>query len=169
MSGKANLSETDTYMLWGRAAGRCEFAGCNKILYRDTYSMKPLNLADRAHIVARKAGAARGNAEKSAELVSDPRNVMLLCKDCHKRIDTNENDFSIELLQDMKAKHERRIELQTGFTENNKSFMITYAANVGNLRNPIDCQSAAMSMKANGLESVQPKGWHIIMGGEHLR
>ena len=141
MSGKVNLSETDTYMLWGRAAGRCEFAGCNKILYRDTYSMKPLNLADRAHIVARKAGAARGDAEKSAELVADPRNVMLLCKDCHKRIDTNKNDFPIELLMDMKNRHERRIELQTGFTENNKSFIITYVANVGNLRNLQKCYS----------------------------
>ncbi len=165
MSGKVNLSETNTYMLWGRAAGRCEFAGCNKILYRDTYSMKPLNLADRAHIVARKVSAARGDAEKSAELVANPGNVMLLCKDCHKRIDTNENDFPIELLLDMKAKHERRIELQTGFTENNKSFMITYAANVGNLRNPIDCQSAAMSMKRYGRVPAEPHPIDLSLSG----
>ena len=165
MPGKTNLTDTDTHLLWGRAAGRCEFDGCNKVLHRDTYSLKPLNLADRAHIVARKKGAARGDAVKSAKLVSDIRNIILLCKDCHKRVDTHEDAFPIDLLLAMKAKHEARIELQTGFAESNKSHMVTYAVNVGDLRNPIDCQFAAMSMNRNGKIPAEPHPIDLSLSG----
>ena len=165
MSGKVNLSDTDTYLLWGRAAGRCEFDGCNKILHRDTYDTKSLNLADRAHIVARKSGAARGDTEKSVELVSSPENVILLCKDCHKRVDSHETDYPIDMLLAMKAKHEARIELQTGFSDENRSHMITYAANVGELRNPIDCMAAAMSMNRNGHGVAEPRPIDLSLSG----
>lgn len=169
MSEKANLSTIETFLLWGRAAGRCEFDGCNKILHRDAYDLRPLNLADRAHITARSEGGPRGDTTRSPELADDIRNVMLLCKECHKRIDTNPGDFPEEMLIGMKSKHEARVELTTGFADNNKSYMITYAANVGHIRNPIDCQSAAMSMIRNGKSPAEPNAIDLSLIGSTLK
>ena len=35
--------------LWGRAAGRCQFNGCNKILYRSSVTQEQGNFSDEAH------------------------------------------------------------------------------------------------------------------------
>ena len=78
MAGKVYLSESDTYMLWGRAAGRCEFDGCNKISHRDCLDLQTLNLAERAHIIARSPKGPRGSVKKSKTFVDNIDNVMLL-------------------------------------------------------------------------------------------
>ena len=38
--------------LWGKAAGRCEYEGCNKLLYQDEVTSENINRAFVAHIVA---------------------------------------------------------------------------------------------------------------------
>ena len=78
MAGKVNLSESDTYMLWGRAAGRREFDGCNKILHMDCLDLQTLNLAERAHIIARSPKGPRGSVKKLKTFVDNIDNVMLL-------------------------------------------------------------------------------------------
>ena len=49
-------------MLWGRAAGRCEFEGCNQELYKSRVTQEPVNIAQKAHITpsAPRARAAIG-------------------------------------------------------------------------------------------------------------
>ena len=46
--------------LWARAAGRCEFRGCNKLLYKDDLTQKRSNLAIISHIVAFSPDGPRG-------------------------------------------------------------------------------------------------------------
>ena len=41
-------------LLWGVAAGRCEFKGCNKPLYKHDVTGITENLAEQAHIYAVK-------------------------------------------------------------------------------------------------------------------
>ena len=52
-------------MLWGRAAGRCEFQGCNQELYKSRVTQEPVNIAEKAHIYAfSSAGPARQYASR---------------------------------------------------------------------------------------------------------
>ena len=37
-------------MLWGKAAGRCEFAGCNQPLWKSPVTQEQVNIAENAHI-----------------------------------------------------------------------------------------------------------------------
>ena len=39
-------------MLWGKAAGRCEFNGCNKPLWKSSVTQEQVNIAQKAHIYA---------------------------------------------------------------------------------------------------------------------
>ena len=49
-------------MLWGKAAGRCEFAGCNKALWKSPVTQEQVNIAQKAHIYSFGDGGPRGNA-----------------------------------------------------------------------------------------------------------
>ena len=46
--------------LWGRAAARCEFNGCNKLLYKHRLTEEPVNLAEMAHVYSFSEKGPRG-------------------------------------------------------------------------------------------------------------
>lgn len=101
--------------LWARAAGRCEFRGCNKLLYVDDLTKKRSNLAVVSHIVASAPEGPRGDPERSPELAQDIRNLILTCREHGKVVDDNDkvDDYPEELLQEFKQEHETRIRLLT--------------------------------------------------------
>ena len=60
-------------------------------------------------------------------------NLLLLCHDCHKKIDAAKNGgrYSDKLLRQWKANHERRIATVTGIEPSKKSCVVIYGANIG--------------------------------------
>jgi hypothetical protein len=40
--------------LWGRAAGRCEFAGCNKPLWKSSVTSEQVNIAQKESVEAER-------------------------------------------------------------------------------------------------------------------
>ena len=75
-------------IVWARAAGRCQFAGCNKLLIGDLVSGNPnLNTAYIAHIVSDAPKGPRGNPVDLACLSKSPKNLMLMCDPHHREID----------------------------------------------------------------------------------
>ena len=46
--------------LWGRAAGRCQFSGCNRLLYKSSVTQESVNLAQKAHIYSFSEKGPRG-------------------------------------------------------------------------------------------------------------
>lgn len=101
--------------LWARAAGRCQFRGCNKLLIGDLISGKRTGkFGYIAHIVADEAGGPRGDAVRSPQLAQDIDNLMLMCPVHHKAIDVDYlADYPEDVLLAMKAEHEDRIEIVT--------------------------------------------------------
>ena len=45
-----SISVTAQNLLWGRSAGRCEFAGCNKPLWKSSVTQEGVNIGQKAHI-----------------------------------------------------------------------------------------------------------------------
>lgn len=95
-------------MLWGRAAHRCSFADCRKFLEMDDGLVsEPSLIGDVAHIVAEKIKGPRGDSTLSLEERHAYGNLILLCKDHHKLIDDNPEEFTAHRLKQIKNSHEQ--------------------------------------------------------------
>jgi SMODS-associated and fused to various effectors sensor domain len=126
--------------LWGKAAGRCEFAGCNQILWKSPVTQEPVNIAEKAHIYSFTGAGPRGNSGISIDILNSIENLMLVCHGCHRKIDQKRDGgrYSVRLLQQMKEEHERRIERVTGISPERTSHVLLYGANIGEHSSPLN-------------------------------
>lgn len=135
-------------VVWARAAGRCQFPGCNDPLWHDYLTGKEdANFGFVAHIVAAKASGPRGNKVLSPKLASDVTNLMLMCYKHHHEIDTQKNEdgeftYSVDELRGYKRNHEQRIELLTSLSDERSTEILLFGANIGGVTSPISFQSA---------------------------
>ena len=143
-----SISQPVQLMLWGKAAGRCEFEGCNKSLWQSDVTKEQVNIAQKAHIWAFSPDGPRGNAGIEQDEINDINNLMLVCHQCHRLIDQDKkgNRYSTELLHQMKLKHEQRIELVTAIAPEKSSHVLLYGANVGSQSSVITYRKAANAM-----------------------
>ena len=131
--------------LWGKAAGRCQYDGCNKPLWLDSLTKAEFNTAYIAHIIADKPGSPRGDLELSDKLKNDISNLMLMCDEHHRLIDREDvKGHPVDRLREMKHKHEGRIELLTSLMENKRSYILLYGANVGQHHTPVKMGSSLL-------------------------
>lgn len=137
--------------LWARAAGRCEFRGCNKLLYVDGLTQQRSNLATIAHIVSFSPNGARGDAIRSPQLAKDISNLMLTCKAHGSLIDNKdkEDDYPEDLLLEYKREHEDRIRMLTAITDEAQTHVLIVNA-------PIDGRRFEISTKA-AYKAILPK------------
>lgn len=113
MGRNKSPSDNTVRILCGKAAGMCEFEGCNKRLFYDGVTLSNFNNAYVAHIVASSADGPRGDKALSPMLSDKLDNLMLMCADHHKLIDnptTGPRDYPVERLKEMKRNHEEKIE-----------------------------------------------------------
>lgn len=92
--------------LFARAAGRCQFKGCNKWLFTEKLTFTSLNASNIAHIVASSPDGPRGNEIESHELANNIDNLMLVCREHHKLIDDRPAEYTSDILRRMKETHE---------------------------------------------------------------
>lgn len=105
--------QKERIVVWGRAAGRCQYNGCGKRLDGDLVTGDlSKNNAYLAHIIASDPGGARGDPILSHQLSDDPENLMLMCDPHHREIDdpAKIDRYSVNNLREMKRSHEERIE-----------------------------------------------------------
>lgn len=119
--------------VWAKAAGRCQFRGCNKLLIGDLIAGKRTGkFGYIAHIVADEAGGPRGDVVRSPLLAQDIDNLMLMCPVHHKAIDVDYlADYREDVLLAMKAEHEDRIEIVTDMDVDRVSHVVRFAATIG--------------------------------------
>lgn len=113
MGRHKNPSANTIRMLCSKAAGMCEFEGCNKRLFYDGVTLSEFNNSYVAHIVASSSNGPRGDKVLSPQLSDKLENLMLMCADHHKLIDTpisGPRDFPVEKLSAMKKAHEEKID-----------------------------------------------------------
>lgn len=117
-------------LLWLKAAGRCEFEGCNKILYEGDVTKEYGNFGELCHVIGDSPNGPRGG-EQSESLAKDIKNIVLMCPNCHKIIDSDTEKYTIEIIEGMKKRHEDRIRLVTGIAHDKKSHVVTYYSKIG--------------------------------------
>ncbi len=136
--------------LWARAAGRCEFNGCNRIVYKTAVTQERVNISEQAHIYSFSENGPRGWGPftKNTKELNSISNLMLMCHDCHKTIDQDikGEHYSAKLLLDWKTQHEQRVELVTGICPNKRSHVIIYGAKIGEEKAPLQFCDAVEAM-----------------------
>ncbi|MVN91482.1 SAVED domain-containing protein [Mucilaginibacter aquatilis] len=117
------IKEPDKVRLWVRSGGRC--AICNKYLLDLNYDV---SIGEMAHIVgwSKADKSPRGDAELALDARNTVNNLMLLCADHHKIIDTKEllEEFTLERLMQHKADHEKRIHHLTDLQIDSESVVL---------------------------------------------
>lgn len=99
------ISESDLKLLWGRAAGRCSL--CKVQVTADKRSVTgAYPYGENAHIVAEKMGGPRGGEPIAETLRNSYLNLILLCPNCHTKIDKSPEDYSATRLHQAKKAHE---------------------------------------------------------------
>lgn len=136
--------------LWARAAGRCQFDGCNMVLYRSPVTQESVNIAEKAHIYSfsEKGPRGWGPFTSNKEGLNSIQNLLLACHGCHKKIDQDKKGqrYSAELLIGWKQAHEQRVEIVTGIQPDKKSHVVFYGANIGAEKSPIDYMGCVQAM-----------------------
>lgn len=129
---RIKLKQGTVAELWWRAAGRCEFNGCQKPLYKHGITMQNCDLSNCAHIIAASPDGPRGESDLTPEERNDVSNIMLMCPECHKFIDHEGKDqYSVFQLREMKRHHEKRMEMLTGLKEDKQARIVTFGSKIG--------------------------------------
>ncbi len=166
-------------MLWGRSAGRCQFDGCNRILSRSSVTQEQANIAQKAHIWAFSPRGPRGHVGISDEELNEVENLMLVCHECHIKIDQGQGSkkYTAAMLRAWKEEHERRIEIVTGIAPERRSHVLVYGTNVGDHsspftfnetagamfpgRRPAEARPIVLGTANNSLQDKSPEFWRV--------
>lgn len=173
---KTKIPPKKQNILWAQSAGRCQYDGCNEILYEDLLTRNRFNQSYIAHIIADEPGGPRGHKTLSELLKTDLTNLMLLCDRHHRLIDKEDvAGHPVERLTQMKRRHEDRIRLLTDIKEEKRSNVVLYGSNIGKhdsslnlncanqglipFRFPAEAQCIELSLKNNANEDHNQQFW----------
>jgi len=145
-------------ILWAKAAGRCEFRGCNKLVYRDSLTQQQSNLATIAHIVSYSPNGPRGDEVRSPQLATDIANLMLTCLVHGKVVDDDDKvvDYPEELLLEYKREHEDRTRMLTAITDEAQTHVLIVNAPIDGQRFEISQQAAYKAILPKYSDSEKP-------------
>src|SRR5713101_5749324 len=118
------IAHSTRLVLFVRAAGRCEFDGCNRFLLEHSLTLAEGNFGQMAHIVAFSREGPRGGTAGRPSSINDGSNLMLVCPECHKLIDDDPERWSVETLEKYKTRHEERIRHVTGLGPDLKTTVV---------------------------------------------
>ena len=105
-----NIPMKDRMILYSEACAQCSMEECNEDLTFPIYDGKS-SLENIAHIEALNEGGARFNPNLPIEDRNSENNLMLICPNCHKKIDDDPKKYTVEYLKDMKRNHIRKMKL----------------------------------------------------------
>jgi hypothetical protein len=95
----------DIKLLWGRAGGLCSI--CKITLSEDKKtSNDKFPFGHQAHIVAEEEDGPRGKSPLTLEQRNTYHNLILLCPNCHTKIDKAPDEYPVEVLHQLKSQHE---------------------------------------------------------------
>ena len=111
---RTDVSPKEARIVYARSGGVCAFPDCGKDLVEPgTETDDPSFIGEIAHIVADSRQGPRGTSSMSDEDRDKHPNLMLLCRNCHKKVDDQPTVYSVSVLRQIKLDHEERIRSAT--------------------------------------------------------
>jgi hypothetical protein len=99
------IADKTRKILWGRSGNRC--AICRRELIIDaTQTDDESIIGDECHILSAQPQGPRFSTATPPESLDEYNNLILLCRVHHKMVDDQHETYDVELLRQIKAKHE---------------------------------------------------------------
>lgn len=103
------ISDRTRKLLWGCSGNRCAICRC-PLAVQPTSADPAAVIGEECHIIAQSAGGPRAG-EIQAEALDDVENLVLLCRNDHRRVDEQPSYFTTERLRAIKIAHETWVDL----------------------------------------------------------
>lgn len=126
------ISPRTAQKVWADAGGRCMFQGCSKDLSEIHLWTKAARVGYLAHIVASDPEGPRGKQEDSHRLANNPDNIMLMCDEHHRLIDSfAPEQYTSEILDEMRKSHRDMVRNYLDSLAYTPTRAVTLHANLG--------------------------------------
>jgi hypothetical protein len=106
-SSRINVPENLKKHLISVSGNQCAFPSCEHTFYSHD---RKTHVAEICHIEAVSKGGARYNPSLTKSEVNKFENLILLCRNCHKIVDSDVYKYTPEVLRGYKKEHESKIE-----------------------------------------------------------
>jgi hypothetical protein len=94
-------------LLWGRSAGRCAMPDCRIELFVAEPGYDPICvIGEMGHVVGSSDAGPRADPDTELAARDQYENLILLCRNCHRKIDGLYVAYPNERLREIKANHE---------------------------------------------------------------
>lgn len=105
-----SIPQSEIKILFAQSGGVCAFPACARSLIEPgTSTDGPVVVGEIAHIVADSRQGPRGREPLSEADLNRHTNLILVCPDHHKIIDSRPETYSVAVLRQMKLDHESRV------------------------------------------------------------
>lgn len=152
-AGRYNTNELTKRIVWIQAAGHCELCGTD--LTHDFRAGKAMNWGEVAHILPASPKGPRGRAEhtiaEAQSLTNNPSNLMLLCPNCHDRIDRDAEGYPEEDLTGLHQSFLERLRLAATTPDGGRAIPIIFQSQHFATNNDIAVRDLLNAMSAEGL------------------
>lgn len=119
MANKVTISPSNERKLHTKSGNRC--AICRTVLV-EPGNASVACIGENAHIYGEKPGAARYDASKEVGFINSENNLIFLCCNCHKKVDTEVSNYPPDKLLAIKQEHEKWVVRQLAENSGNYSF-----------------------------------------------
>jgi hypothetical protein len=157
------IAEKEIKLLFAQSGGICAFPGCDRPLIEAGTSKDPAAvLGEIAHIVADSRAGPRGLFPITEEDVNAHGNLILLCGDHHKLVDSQPNTFSVAVLREMKAQHIARIQHALGKSPAKATFELRHETMPSTLLAVTHLPEAVFTAPSDFRDDEQDKARQVI-------
>ena len=116
--GAASPNTHTQRRLFAASAGYCQNPACYSALFVDAAGQS-FHIAEMAHICAANDGGPRANPDLSEEERGAFENLVLLCANCHTKVDKAPGAFPDKMIQGWKSEHANKLQGLFGATKFN--------------------------------------------------
>lgn len=102
------VKEKDKKAIWGLSGALCNLCEVFCIETSEKSSLSVL-VGEVAHIEGENKGSARFREAMSSEEKNSIPNLLLLCPNCHTKVDGNEKKYTVGFLKKLKNNHENKV------------------------------------------------------------
>lgn len=106
---KMSISMPTQKALFMASGARCAICDCTLYFRKGDASIGIL--AEQAHIRGERKGSARYDATMTDEERQSYDNLLIVCNNCHKKIDSDETKYTVDNLLKIKQEHEAKVQL----------------------------------------------------------